>query len=117
MVRHIEIDACCEAGHGDATYVSAGGWNTLLARRSGASKHKLLTEAIIADIEADLLPPRARMTTHRELARRIGVSVQTVSISYKEAERLGYLSGEVGRGTFVRSRITEQADRFMLDRS
>ena len=117
MVRHIEIDAGGEAGHGDAASGSAGGWHPLLPRRPGATKHKLLTEAIIADIEAGLLPPRARMPTHRELARRIGVSVQTVSISYKEAERLGYLSGEVGRGTFVRSRITEQADRFMLDRS
>ncbi len=42
--------------------------------------------------------------------------MQTVSISYKEAERRGYLRGEVGRGTYVCNRVTERADRFMLDR-
>jgi DNA-binding transcriptional MocR family regulator len=93
------------------------GWNPILAKRRGATKHKLLTERIIADIDADILPALAQMPTHRDLARRLGVSVQTVSLSYKEAERRGYLRGEVGRGTFVRSRITEKADRFMLDRN
>jgi DNA-binding transcriptional MocR family regulator len=92
-------------------------WHPVLVKRRGATKHKILTERIIADIDADILPPRARMPTHRELARQLGVSVQTVSLSYKEAERRGYLRGEVGRGTFVRSRITEKADRFMLDRN
>uniref|UniRef100_UPI0038995800 MocR-like ectoine utilization transcription factor EhuR n=1 Tax=Microvirga roseola TaxID=2883126 RepID=UPI0038995800 len=88
----------------------------MLVKRKGATKHKLLTERIIADIDADILPAHARMPTHRDLARQLGVSVQTVSLSYKEAERRGYLRGEVGRGTFVRSRVTEKADRFMLDR-
>ncbi|WP_307278816.1 MocR-like ectoine utilization transcription factor EhuR [Labrys wisconsinensis] len=92
-------------------------WRPVLPRRKGATKHKLLTERIIADIDAELLRPGARMPTHRDLARALGVSVQTVSISYKEAERHGYLRGEVGRGTFVRNRVTERADRFMLDRS
>jgi DNA-binding transcriptional MocR family regulator len=92
-------------------------WRPTLSRRKGATKHKLLTDRIIADIIADVLRPGARMPTHRDLARDLGVSVQTVSISYKEAERRGYLRGEVGRGTFVRSRVTERADRFMLDRT
>ena len=91
-------------------------WRPALPRRRGATKHKLLTDRIIADIEAGELRPGMRMPTHRHLAHDLGVSVQTVSISYKEAERLGYLKGEVGRGTFVRSRVTERADRFMLDR-
>ena len=93
------------------------GWLPNLQRRKGITKHKLLTDQIIADVDASILPPRTQMPTHRELARRLGVSVQTVSISYKEAERRGYLRGEVGRGTFVRSRVTERADRFMLDRN
>lgn len=92
-------------------------WRPNLSRRKGATKHKVLTDRIIADIDANLLPPGARMPAHRDLARELGVSVQTVSISYKEAERRGYLRGEVGRGTFVRSRVTERADRFMLDRT
>lgn len=92
-------------------------WRPSLPKRKGATKHKLLTDRIIADIDADVLSHGARMPTHRELARDLGVSVQTISISYKEAERRGYLRGEIGRGTFVRKRVTEQADRFMLDRS
>ncbi|MEZ0169376.1 PLP-dependent aminotransferase family protein [Microvirga sp. TS319] len=91
-------------------------WRPGLTKRKGVTKHRLLTERIIADIDAEVLPAHARMPTHRDLARQLGVSVQTVSLSYKEAERRGYLRGEVGRGTFVRSRVTEKADRFMLDR-
>ena len=92
-------------------------WSPVLAKKAGATKHKLLTDRLIGDIESGVLAPRTRLPTHRDLARRLGVSVQTVSISYKEAERRGYLRGEVGRGTYVRDRVTERADRFMLDRS
>src|ERR1051325_5923848 len=92
-------------------------WRPALQPRKGVTKHKQITDQIIADIDAHILLPLSRMPTHRELARRLGVSVQTVSISYKEAERRGYLRGEIGRGTFVANRITERADRFMLDRS
>src|SRR3954471_1946962 len=96
--------------------VHVADWRPTLTKRKGVTKHKLLTERIIADVDADILPAHARMPTHRDLARQLGVSVQTVSLSYREAERRGYLRGEVGRGTFVRSRVTEKADRFMLDR-
>ena len=91
-------------------------WRPVLQARKGVTKHKLLTDKIIADIDDGVLPPQAQMPTHRDLAHALGISVQTVSLSYKEAERRGYLRGEVGRGTFVRSRITERADSFMLDR-
>jgi DNA-binding transcriptional MocR family regulator len=91
-------------------------WSPVLAKRKGATKHKLLADRIVGDIESDILTPRMRMPTHRELARLLGVSVQTVSLAYKEAERRGYLRGEVGRGTFVRNRVTDRAGGFMLDR-
>ncbi|HYZ61852.1 MAG TPA: PLP-dependent aminotransferase family protein [Acetobacteraceae bacterium] len=93
------------------------GWRPTLEKRPGATKYKLLAARIIGDIERDVLAPGTRMPTHRELARLMQVSVQTVSLAYKEAEQRGYLSGEVGRGTFVRARVTERADRFMLDRN
>lgn len=92
-------------------------WHPALTKQKGGTKHAALTEHIIADINAGVLKPMDRMPTHRDLARELGISVQTVSLSYKEAERLGYLSGEIGRGTFVKSRVTEQAGRLMLDRS
>lgn len=85
--------------------------------RGRGTKHKRLTEAIVTDIERGALPIGARLPPHRDLAYRLGVSVQTVSVSYKEAERRGYLRSEVGRGTFVCSRVTERVDRFMLDRN
>lgn len=85
--------------------------------RSRETKHKRLTEAIVADIERGALPVGTRLPPHRDLAYRLGCSVQTVSVSYKEAERRGYLRSEVGRGTFVKSRVTERVDRFMLDRN
>lgn len=92
-------------------------WRPLLAKQKGETKHSALTERIIADIDAGVLKPMDRMPTHRDLARELGLSVQTVSLSYKEAERLGYLSGEIGRGTFVKTRVTDRAGRMMLDHS
>ncbi|GGA95132.1 GntR family transcriptional regulator [Brucella endophytica] len=92
-------------------------WLPRLAKQKGETKHAALTECIIADIDAGVLKPMDRMPTHRDLARELGISVQTVSLSYKEAERLGYLSGEIGRGTFVKARVTDRAGRMMLDHS
>jgi DNA-binding transcriptional MocR family regulator len=93
------------------------GWRPVVLAHKGTTKQKALTETIIADIESGVLTANTRMPTHRELASKLGLAVQTVSLGYKEAERLGYLRGEVGRGTFVRNRITDRADRFMLDRT
>lgn len=93
------------------------GWRPASLSRRGTTKRNALTEAIIADIEAGRLAANSQMPTHRDLADELGISVQTVSFSYKEAERLGYLRGEVGRGTFVRDRVTDRAGRFMLDRA
>lgn len=94
------------------------GWvPSLPADRKGMTKQKLLTDEIIRDIDRGVLRTGARLPTHRHLAQRLGLSVQTVSISYKEVERRGYLRSEVGRGTFVRSRVTDRAGGFMLDRS
>lgn len=45
----------------------------------------------------------ARLPTQRDLADRLGVTTGTVSRAYAEAAHRGLVSGEVGRGTFVRS--------------
>ena len=44
-----------------------------------------------------------RLPTHRALARALGVNVMTITRAYAEAARRGLVSGEVGRGTFVRT--------------
>ena len=57
-----------------------------------------------------------RMPTHRALADRLGVSVQTVSRAYEELIRQGLLAGEVGRGTFVRAPEAEPEPPFLPER-
>ena len=61
------------------------------------------------------LPPGTRLPTQRDLAVRLGVSVQTVSQAYAEAERQGLVVGRVGRGTFVADRRSDLEPRFIMD--
>ena len=67
-------------------------------------KYLAIVDALDRDICAGLLPPGARLPTQRELAGRLGIAIGTVSRAYAAAEQRGLLSGEVGRGTFVRRR-------------
>jgi DNA-binding transcriptional MocR family regulator len=67
-------------------------------------KYQALVDAIDRDIDAGRLPPGTRLPTQRQLATRLGVAIGTVSRAYAMAEERGLLSGEVGRGTFVRRR-------------
>jgi DNA-binding transcriptional MocR family regulator len=61
-----------------------------------------LAEQIARAIGTGQLASGARLPTHRDLAHRLGVSVQTVSRAYDALIRRGLLAGEVGRGSFVR---------------
>ncbi|MGH7056923.1 MAG: PLP-dependent aminotransferase family protein [Acetobacteraceae bacterium] len=93
-------------------------WAPELVRdRAAATLHNQLTAAIVGAVEQGALRVGTRLPPHRILAHRLGVSVQTVGLSYKEAERLGYLRSEVGRGTFVQHRASARPDRFVLDRN
>ncbi len=76
-------------------------WSPRLAGRSGP-RYQAIGEALEEDIEREALQGGSRLPTHRELAERLGVTVGTVSRAYAEAARRGLVSGEVGRGTFVR---------------
>jgi len=58
-------------------------------------------------IEADELRPGTRLPTQRALAFDLGLSVQTVSRAYEQLTRLGFITGQVGRGSFVAARQTE----------
>jgi DNA-binding transcriptional MocR family regulator len=60
-----------------------------------------IVDAIAEGIRAGRLNPSQRLPTQRELAQRERIAVGTVSRAYAEAERLGLIVGEVGRGTFV----------------
>ncbi len=45
--------------------------------------------------------PGFRLPPTRDLARKLGVTRQTVIIAYEELEAEGRVAGHVGRGTFV----------------
>lgn len=58
--------------------------------------------ALAEDIHTGALAAGERLPTHRELARVLGVTVNTVTKAYAEAERNGLVVSRVGRGTFVK---------------
>ena len=62
-------------------------------------------QQILAALERSIsdgeLEPGARLPPQRLLARRLGVSVGTITRAYEEADRRGLTIGHVGRGTFI----------------
>lgn len=68
----------------------------------GRPAYRAIAQAAAEAVAAGELAPGTRLPTHRALAFQLGVSVQTISRAYEELARLGLLSGEVGRGSFVR---------------
>lgn len=66
------------------------------------SRYKSLVDVFAADIRSGRLPPGARLPTHRQLAATHGLALVTASRVYGELEAMGLVSGETGRGTFVR---------------
>src|SRR6187397_1022270 len=74
------------------------------ALRKGLPRYLAITEALADDVATARLAAGAQLPTHRDLADRLGVTVGTVSRAYAEAARRGLITGEVGRGTFVRAK-------------
>ena len=81
--------------------VTMNAWSPDLTQKQGP-RYRAIADALSADLKSGRLQPGARLPTHRELARTLGVTVGTVSRAYAEAERRGLVQGEVGRGTFIR---------------
>ncbi len=86
-------------------------WQPDLQSHAGP-RYMAIAEALAEDINEGALKAGDRLPTHRDLAWDLGVTVGTVSRAYAEAERRGLISGEVGRGTFVRNPGT--AERLLL---
>lgn len=76
-------------------------------------RYLALVGRIIEAIETGEIKPGERLPTHRALADKLGVSVQTVSRAYEELIRRGLAAGEVGRGTFVRAPRAELTHPFI----
>jgi DNA-binding transcriptional MocR family regulator len=75
-----------------------------------------IAEQIAQAIRRGDLGAGVRLPTQRELALRLGLSTQTVSQAYAEAERRGLVIGQIGRGTFVRFGQDEPEASFIMDR-
>lgn len=66
--------------------------------------YKSLAEQIASAIQSGKLEPGEKLPPQRDLAYDLEISLQTVSRAYDELRRRGLIQGEVGRGTFVRTR-------------
>jgi DNA-binding transcriptional MocR family regulator len=81
-------------------------WSPRLEGRKGP-RYLAIVESIADDFASGELRQGTRLPTHRDLADALGVTVGTISRAYAEAARRGLISGEVGRGTFVRGPVAE----------
>lgn len=66
------------------------------------AQYKNLVDQLAADIRQGRLAPSTQLPTHRQLAKLHGMSLVTATRVYKELESMGLVTGEAGRGTFVR---------------
>ncbi|KXF75221.1 GntR family transcriptional regulator [Paramesorhizobium deserti] len=75
-----------------------------------------LADQIAHAISEGKLEGGARLPPHRRMAYELDLSVQTVSRAYEELIRRGLLSGETGRGTFVRPQRREPDPPYLPER-
>ncbi len=69
------------------------------------ARYKQLVDTFAAEIRAGRLAPGTRLPTHRQLAAKKGLALVTATRVYAELEAMGLVSGETGRGTFVREAL------------
>lgn len=66
------------------------------------ARYKQVVDRIAEEIRSGRLPAGARLPTHRQLAATEGLSLVTATRVYSELQAMGLVSGETGRGSFVR---------------
>jgi DNA-binding transcriptional MocR family regulator len=69
------------------------------------ARYKQLVDTLAAQIREGRLAPGTRLPTHRQLAARQGLALVTATRVYAELAAMGLVSGETGRGTFVREAL------------
>jgi len=72
--------------------------------RNGEPLYRAIVSSLASDVASGRIKPGARLPTQRDLAKRLGVNLTTVTRAFTEARRLGLVSSSAGRGTFVRTR-------------
>jgi DNA-binding transcriptional MocR family regulator len=68
-----------------------------------ATDFRAIADRLAADIAAGRLGPGERLPPQRDFAYRQGIAASTASRVYAELARRGLITGEVGRGSFVRA--------------
>jgi DNA-binding transcriptional MocR family regulator len=76
-------------------------WRPRIDWNSDVPIFRLLLQAIADDVASGELVPGDRLPASRDLADLLGVARGTVAKAFVEAERLGLVQCDVGRGTFV----------------
>ncbi|OAT17017.1 GntR family transcriptional regulator/aspartate aminotransferase [Buttiauxella gaviniae ATCC 51604] len=66
------------------------------------ARYKALVDEYATAIRSGTLPAGTRLPTHRALSTEKRISLATATRVYAELESMGLVSGETGRGTFVR---------------
>ncbi|HDZ1111106.1 MULTISPECIES: aminotransferase-like domain-containing protein [Klebsiella] len=66
------------------------------------ARYKAVVDRYVQAIRSGQLPAGSRLPTHRTLAAGERLSLATATRVYRELEEMGLVSGETGRGTFVR---------------
>lgn len=66
------------------------------------ARYKRLVDSFAEAIRSGQTPAGTRLPTHRQLAAEHGLALVTASRVYTELAAMGLVSGEIGRGTFVR---------------
>ena len=74
-----------------------------LDRDGDVSITQQLVDRFSAAIEAGELEPGSKLPPTRELAAEAGVNHLTAARVYRKLAELGYVTAQVGRGTFVRT--------------
>ena len=78
--------------------------------KSQVPLYRQLFSHFVSEIESGRLQNGERLPATRELAGQLGLNRTTVSAAYDLLDAEGWISGEVGRGSFVRSRQASAID-------
>lgn len=70
-------------------------------------RYKHIVDQLAEDIRAGRLRPGTRLPTHRDLAKREGLALATATRVYAELQAMGLVSGETGRGMFVKEPLRQ----------
>ncbi|CAO3424616.1 aminotransferase-like domain-containing protein [Azospirillum doebereinerae] len=100
--RHLQPDAAEHEGNGGPEAHPGGApWVPVLERTDGPL-YLALAAAIESAVDGGELPPGFRLPPQRWLANALGITAGTVNRGYAIARERGLVTGEVGRGTFIR---------------